>query len=161
MRAVFLGVFLGVFSAFGAGAGQNANDRAMIKAPSEWSSEERGSFTGTSGFLSLCGLYYRNGYSPGVEIVPFSAADTKIVADELRNRGLSDLDMSILEERRGSTFAIGQSFAGLVCELRRPVRLNKSFSVGGGHRWQAVLPQQFVYFHGDGTSSGMLVTGWN
>ncbi|MCD1619119.1 hypothetical protein K7H20_13700 [Salipiger manganoxidans] len=161
MRSVFLGIGLGLFTAFGVMAGQDANDRALIKAPSEWSSEERDSFAGTRGFLSLCRLYYQNGYSPGVQIVPFSSADTQIVEDEIRKRGLSDLDMSILAERQGRTYAIGQSFAGLVCELRRPVRLNKSFSVGGGHRWQAILPQQFVYFQGDGTSSGMLVTGWN
>ncbi len=159
MKAIILAACLAAFCVSGTSAGPN--DRAMIKAPSEWSPEERASFTGTTGFISLCIIYQKGGYAPGVDLVPLTGADFEIIEVELRKRGLSDFDVAILRQRKGNQLVVGQSFAGLVCEIRRTLKLNKSFSVGVGHRWQAVLPDRFVYLSGDGTSSGMRVTGWN
>tara|TARA_R110002020_G_scaffold95937_10_gene230134 strand:- start:10548 stop:11027 length:480 start_codon:yes stop_codon:yes gene_type:complete len=158
LRVIIVACLAAIYAAIASAA---PNDRAMIKAPSEWSIEEKASFPGTSGFITLCSMYYKGGYSPAIDIEPFSETDFEIIEGELKKKGLSDFDISILRDKKGNQVAIGQSFAGLVCELRKRVKINKSFIAGVGHRWQAVLPKNFVYFEGDGTSAGMLVTGWN
>ncbi|WP_108482257.1 hypothetical protein [Oceaniglobus ichthyenteri] len=154
-----LAVCVATFLASNAAAG--IKDKAMLKSPSQWSDDEKRSFSGSNGFFNLCIMHHKGRFYAGEVEQPFSDADIKVIESELRVRGLSDFDISILKDRKGGQVFVGQSFAGLVCKLRRAVKLNKSFMVGVGHQWQAILPRNFVYLKGDGTSAGMFVYGWN
>jgi hypothetical protein len=62
---------------------------------------------------------------------------------------------------RDTMFGTGQSWNGLFCSLGYVPEVNKSFYQGSGHRWQAILPSQYVYLEGNGTPSGMKITAWN
>ena len=69
-------------------------------------------------------------------------------------------DTGLIRYQRGA-YGIQQTYAGLVCSTLS-VDTRKSCYQGVGYRWQHALPgNRFVYIDGDGTWTGMRMTGWN
>lgn len=112
----------------------------------------------------LCNLYNRGFYATSASAgsrQTYSVEELQRIEAYLQsNWGLKSRDIELLR-RRNQSFGTNQSFLGLVCSLGYEPPVNKSFYQGVGHRWQAVLGSQYVYLEGDGSPSGMRVTGWN
>ena len=132
----------------------------VAKPPAIWTDNEVSLARQPENLIGLCSAYNRGGWLSGGRLQPFTQADLNILAPLLRQHGLSARDMELLASR-SRQFGTGQSFVGLVCSLGYRPSVNKSFYQGVGHRWQAVLPRQFVYLEGDGSDRNMRVTGWN
>jgi len=131
--------------------------------PTAWSDEDDSrwmSMVGRDGmmpsFLAFC-VNYRNGKAGRDALRKEDFTEYETV---FRQMSLTDGDIKLLRSRNGS-FGIGQTFMGLTCSLGYVPRVNKSFYEGAGHRWQAVLPNRFVYLTGDGEADNMRVHAWN
>jgi hypothetical protein len=101
---------------------------------------------------------YRMGRAGGE---PLRKIDYEDYEKVFRGAGMSSRDIELIRPR-DQMYGTRQTFAGLTCSLGYIPEVNKSFYRGIGHRWQVVLPgYNFVYLEGDGTATGMRVTGWN
>lgn len=88
--------------------------------------------------------------------------DRKAAYATLRKRGFTKRDAELIS-KKGQFWGTGMTFAGLRCSSGSITKINKSFHQYSGHHWQVVMGDhsEFVYLQGDGTETGMKVTGWN
>lgn len=144
-----------------------SNDRSSLwinKRPTTWTEEDDAHYATMlrviprAGFSDFCNNY-RRGRAGGEALTQEDYADYEKL---FRAWGMSSRDVELLR-KRDKFYGTGQTYLGLKCSIGREPRLNKSFYQGVGHRWQAVLGEysEFVYLEGDGTDTGMRVTGWN
>lgn len=130
---------------------------AFAILPTQWS-EKDASFAMNAHMSVPCRAYSKGRTTLGKK---YSRDDFITLAGYLHTRGLSRRDIELLASRDQS-FGTGQSFLGLSCSVGYEPEVNKSFYQGVGHRWQAILPgPRYIYLEGDGTPTGMTVTGWN
>lgn len=143
------------------------NDRSSLwinKRPTTWTENDDANYATMlrviprAGFSDFCNNY-RSGRAGGEALTQEDYADYEKL---FRAWGMSSRDIELLQKRNQS-YGTGQTYLGLKCSIASEPRVNKSFYQGIGHRWQAVLGgySEFVYLEGDGTETGMRVTGWN
>lgn len=137
--------------------------KPFAKNPAAWGPEEtaqaRKDITGTA-----CALYLRGTWADAAHPLTsktLTREDIAALEKVMRGSGISSRDMEVIRLRNQS-YGIGQSFLGLSCSLAMALPVNDAFYQGVGHQWQVpLIDGGFVYLEGDGTPTGMKVTGWN
>lgn len=145
-------------------AGCIATAPPLDKRPTIWTEEDDALYgeilrSDPVGSLMVFCRNYRIGSAGSDPLRPEDYAEYETV---FRLAGMNARDLEMIRER-SRTFGTGQTFLGLSCSLGNLTDVNRSFYQGLGHQWQVVVGDhsQFIYLEGDGTLTGMIVTGWN
>mgnify|MGYP005988705875 CR=1 FL=1 len=135
----------------------------IYKRPSEWTPADHQAFSATAAGSKLPTLMafcrnYRSGRAGAEALTPTDFENYEAI---FTGAGMSARDIGLLRSRDQS-FGTRQTFLGLSCSLGRIPEVNKSFYQGIGHNWQAIASDyRYIYLKGDGSLTGMRVTGWN